>query len=250
LTSVKVVAVDDDPNVLHAIKAVLEPLGCEVVVFEDAASAAVSLRTEKVDGIFVDAQMPGANGFDLTKTVRESGANSRAPIVLLSDVDDAATMRKGFHAGATFFLGKPLTRERIYHLFNATRGAMLVEQRRHRRFPFRAAVKCGYSGKQLNLHCINLSESGMLLDSGGGMGLGQEFDLEFLVPPGPKPIMARARTVRQEPPDGVAIEFVTLRPEDRQALQRHLNAEADDWKSRPEKEGAGRASRSWSGAPA
>jgi CheY-like chemotaxis protein len=235
VTSVKVIAVDDDPSVLKAIKAVLEPLGCEVVMFEDAASATVSLRTQKVDGIFVDAQMPGANGFDLTKAVRESGANSRAPIVLLSDVDDAVTMRKGFHAGATFFLGKPLTRERIYHLFAAARGAMLVERRRHQHLPFRTAVKCGYSGKQLNLQSINLSESGMLLDSAGGMGLGQEFDLEFLIPPGPKPILARARTVRQEASDHVAIEFVTLRPEDQQVLQRHLNGDADDWKSGPGK---------------
>jgi len=250
LTSVKVIAVDDDPDVLKIIKAVLEPLGCEVMVFEDAASAAVSLRTQKVDGIFVDAQMPGTNGFDLTKTVRESGPNSRAPIVLLSDADDAAAMRNGFQAGATFFLGKPLTRERIYHLFNATRGAMIVEQRRHRRFPFRTAVKCEYSGKQLILQSINLSERGMLLDSSGGMDLGQEFDIEFLVPSGSKPILARARTLRQEPPDHLAIEFVTLRPEDRQALQHHLNGDADDRKPRPAKEGAGPSSSSWSGAPA
>jgi hypothetical protein len=159
-------------------------------------------------------------------------------------------MRKGFQAGATFFLGKPLTRERIYHLFNATRGAMMVEQRRHRRFPFRTTVKCGYSGKQLNLQSINLSESGMLLDSSGGMDLGQEFDVEFLVPPGPKPILARARTVRQEPPDHLAIEFVTLRPEDRQALQHHLNGDGDNWKSGPAKEGAGPSPRSLSGVPA
>jgi len=250
LTSVKVVAVDDDPDVLKTIKTVLEPLGCEVMVFEDAASAAASLRIQKVDGIFVDAQMPGTNGYDLTRTVRESGPNSRAPIVLLSDADNAAAMRHGFHAGATFFLGKPLTRERIYHLFNATRGAMIVEQRRHRRFPFCAAVKCEYSGRQMTLQSINLSESGMLLDSSGGMDLGQEIDIEFFVPPRSKPILVHARTIRQEPPNHLAIEFVTLRPEDREILQHHLGGDADDWKSKAAKEGSGLSSLSLSGAPA
>jgi len=227
LASLKVVFVDDDRSVLSEIKAMLEPLGCEVVAFEDAASAWVSLQTVKVDGIFVDMEMPGTNGLDLTRAVRESGPNSRAPIVLLSEVDDAATMRKGFQAGATFFLGKPLTRERVYHLFNATRGAMLVEQRRHCRYPFHTVVKCESAGKQLILESINLSEAGMLLDSAATLDLDQEFDLEFLVPTSPKPIQTRARTVHQEPPNHLAIEFVGLRREDLETLRRHLSGDDD-----------------------
>jgi len=207
-------------------------LGCEVIVFEDAAAALVTLQSQKVDGIFVDAQMPGKNGLDLTRAVRESGPNKRAPIVVLSDDGDATAMRKGFRAGATFFLGKPLTRERVYHLFNATRGAMIVEQRRHSRFPFRTAVKCGYSGRQLILESVNLSESGMLLDSAGAMNPGEELDLEFQVPLNPTPILARARTVRREPPDRLAVEFVSLRLEDRETLRRHLSGDADGAKSR------------------
>ena len=236
MTSVKVMVVDDDPKALRSMQAVLEPLGCEVLIAADAKEAERCLTTHKVDGIIVDAQMPGVDGFELTRSIRESRMNSRAPIVLLSEVDDAATMRKGFQAGATFFLGKPLTRERVYHLFNAARGAMIGEQRRHERFPFRTTVRCARGEEHFSLESINLSEGGMLLEPSGTMELDQEFDLEFAVPHGPKPIRARARALRKEPSDRLAVEFVSLDIEDRLALRHHLNGCADD--SRASKDGS------------
>ena len=61
---------------------------------------------------------------------------------MLTGEDDIDTMRRGFKAGVTFFAVKPPNRERCYHLFNAVRGAMETERRRHHRLPYHTPVTC------------------------------------------------------------------------------------------------------------
>ncbi len=63
----RIMAVDDEPDVLRTFKTLVEPLGYEVITIVDGREAAERLKSEKFDGIFVDAQMPHLDGFELTK---------------------------------------------------------------------------------------------------------------------------------------------------------------------------------------
>ena len=104
----RIMAVDDEPEVLKLLKMFLEPLGVEVLTMVDCREAVERLNRERFDAIFVDAQMPHLDGFGLTRRIRESPLNSGAPIVMVTEYDDVETMREGFNAGVTFFLGKPI----------------------------------------------------------------------------------------------------------------------------------------------
>src|SRR5579863_8923116 len=144
----KIMVVDDQPEILAVIKAMMEPLGCEILTLTESREAALRAKTHSFDAVFVDVRMPHMDGFDLTRSVRSSPMNGKVPIVMLTGSDDVQTMQLGFKAGATYFLGKPVSLERIQSLFNAVLGPMQTQKRKNARLPFKTMVNCcfGSSG--------------------------------------------------------------------------------------------------------
>ena len=220
--SLRILAIDDEPDILRAFKTLVEPLGYEVVTIPDSQEAARLLKNEKFVGIFVDAQMPNLDGFELTRLVRASPINATAPIVMITGHDDGETMRRAFKAGVTFFLGKPFTRDRVRGLFNAALGLLLNERRCSPRLPFRATVRCRWQDKEIKATSVNISESGMLLELTDEMPVGLEAEMEFLIPQASEPVRVRAKVARKENPDRVGIRFLSLTPAEKIAIQRYI----------------------------
>src|SRR5271157_3835465 len=103
----KILLVDDEPEVCRLVKTMVEPLGVEVRTSSDSREAALILQTEKFDGIMLDVAMPNLDGVELTRKIRASPPNQQVPIIMITGMDDVETMRRAFEAGATFFIGKP-----------------------------------------------------------------------------------------------------------------------------------------------
>jgi CheY-like chemotaxis protein len=222
----RILLVDDEAKVSELMKVMLEPLGCSVVTSADSREAAVELTKQEFDGVFVDVQMPHLDGFGLTKLIRTSGANARVPIVMLTALDDVETMRAGFKAGITLFLGKPFTGEKLRGLFNVLRGAMLTGRRRYARLPLGTTVNCTAGSQTLKLHSLNIGLGGMLLSHSGRLDVGQEVDLEFKLPKVTRLVKPRGRIVRKEPPDRIAVQFINVAPEDQEAIQSYVGGNA------------------------
>ncbi|MGA2631999.1 MAG: response regulator [Terriglobia bacterium] len=221
--ALKILVVDDEPAVLGVLKDLMEPAGFVVSAFADSREAAVRVEKEKFDAVFVDVRMPGMDGFELTRRVRASRSNSKVPIVMLTGHDDVETTRKGFQAGITFFLGKPITVEKLRGLLTVTRGAMLNEKRQYARLPLRTSVSCRAGDKQLKSVSLNISKGGMLLECSGGVAVGQEVELQFMFPQALQPLRPRARVIRWEAPNHMGVQFVALAPEERAAIQSYIN---------------------------
>jgi CheY-like chemotaxis protein len=220
-------AVDDDAGVLSLLKLQLESLGCEVVGVQDSREAVERLKVEKVDGLFVDVVMPHVDGFLLTQQARLSKLNRRVPIVMLTGMDDAETMRKGFNSGANFFLGKPFTRERVYNLMGATRGSMVREKQRYARLSYRTSVDCTWGAEQqkhLRSGSEDISEGGMMLTPAGALAVGQEFDVAFSLPNTSRPLRARALVAREAAPGVIGIQFLKLNEDDERDLLAYISA--------------------------
>ncbi len=62
----------------------------------------------------------------------------------------------------------------------------------------------------------------MLLEGSGEVTVGQEVDVEFLIPEAPEPVRARVKVVHKEDPDRIGIRFLTLRPTEKTAIQRYI----------------------------
>ena len=215
----KLLVVDDEPEVLKLLKTMLESFGCEVLATADSQGAAQRANREKFDAIFVDAWMPILDGFALTEQIRKSPSNSRVPIVMLTGSDDAQTMSRGFKSGVTFFLGKPFDTKKLFGLFKALRGTMLKEKRHRARVPLRTVVTCTVGKKHFRAGSLNIGEGGILLESSGGLEVGQIVDVLFTLPSIPQPLNPRAKAVRRESRDRIALRFVEFKPEQQKMLQ-------------------------------
>jgi CheY-like chemotaxis protein len=79
----------------------------------DSVEAARLIVTESFDAMFIDYLMPTHNGLQLTSMARKSPTNHATPIILITGYDDVDTRNKGAEAGATYFLPKPFTPDKV-----------------------------------------------------------------------------------------------------------------------------------------
>ena len=220
----KLMFVDDDPQVLELLRCLVEPLGCEVLTTADSQEAAERIRKEKLDGIFLDAQMPHLDGFELAQVVRHSASNSTIPIAMITGCDDAETMRKAFQAGVTSFIGKPVTPSRLSSLLMAMRGAILREKRRCERLPLSARVTWIFGNRRFESEGKNISEGGMLIEGWPLMPMGQELDLQFAMPKASRPLKPHVKVIRRELPNRVAVKFLYLDESELGVVLKYLSA--------------------------
>lgn len=102
-----ILVVDDEIGAQTLIGIMLERGGFSVTKAEDAKSALDVLRQANPDLIILDVMMPGMDGIELCKIIREQGRNE-TPILILSARSDAESIMKGMEAGATDYLPKPI----------------------------------------------------------------------------------------------------------------------------------------------
>jgi CheY-like chemotaxis protein len=218
----RILVIDSDPEVLKTTKGVIQSLGYEVLAIADAAQAAASITHRKFDGVFLDSRMSLEGGSAMIRHIRNSPTNNSVPIVMLAGVEDVETMRAGFRAGITFFMAKPPDVKQVSDILRLMRGVMLREKRSYVRLPLRTVVNCRTEHHEFTSGSLNLSEGGMLLDTSGGMAVGQEIELRFSLPPTPGQLNPRAQVIRREAPDRMAVQFLGLSSDDRQAVQAYI----------------------------
>ncbi len=223
--ALRLMVVDDDPEVLKWVEGVVEPLGYEVVVVEDGQEAARRVTQEKFDGVLLNADMPHVDSCALARRVRASPANRKSPIAMLNGAPGTAALQDAFNAGVTFFLEKPADGKPVRALLKAMHGAMVREKRDHIRVPVRIAVQWSTGGHDLGATSLDISVGGMLVELAENIALGEEGDLAFSVRRvnGRLGVRLRARVARKEPPNRVAFQFVELAaPEAEAALREFL----------------------------
>ena len=163
----KLLVVEDNLASLELMTEVFTSLKAEVRPISDSEKAVGAVNQEKFDGIFLDLEMPKLNGFDLARLIRKSSWNKSTPIVIVTGRDERQTMQDAFALGATFFLQKPVDRQKLSILFRTVSGGMLENRRKYIRAPIQADVACTVGSRTLRGICWNLSQGGMQVQVGG-----------------------------------------------------------------------------------
>ncbi len=180
--ALKVLVVEDDAPTLELMDEVLTSLKVEVHAVTDSEQAAGLVNQERFDGIFVDLQMPKVDGFELARRIRASSWNKSTPIVVVTGHDDTKTMQKAFAAGTTFFLQKPIDRQRLTNLFKAARGRMFENRRQFVRVPLQTEVICQVGDQTFRGTSLNISQGGILFEVGRSLSPGTTVRLSFRLP--------------------------------------------------------------------
>jgi len=105
---VKVLLVDDRPENLLALEAILEPLG-QILVRADSGPHALRCVLEmEFAAILLDVQMPGMNGFEVAEIIKSRERSRTIPIIFLSAISkEDAYVFKGYSMGAVDYVFKP-----------------------------------------------------------------------------------------------------------------------------------------------
>lgn len=117
---ISVLLVDDHPVVIEGLRKLLTTAGDIVVIGEahDASSALEQARNLKPDVILLDLRMPGANGVQATRRLREQEVASA--VIILTSYGDQAYVRQALEAGADGYLLKTTPSEELIAAIRST----------------------------------------------------------------------------------------------------------------------------------
>jgi two-component system KDP operon response regulator KdpE len=122
----RVLVVDDEPQIVRALKVVLREAGFEAVPAESVAEALDLAAVRPPEAAIVDLVLPDGDGIELTSTLRKW---SEMPILVLSAVGEEEQKVRALEAGADDYITKPFgTRELVARLNAALRRAAGQEE--------------------------------------------------------------------------------------------------------------------------
>lgn len=104
--SVKVVAVDDDPQVLAVLQTILSPWGFQTTTLEKPERLLDTLVSVQPDLLLIDVEMPEANGLEICRVLRADERWRQLPILFLSIYDGENIQHQAFNVGADDFVSK------------------------------------------------------------------------------------------------------------------------------------------------
>ena len=109
----KILVVDDTPANVKLLADRLSVKGYEIATASNGEEALEQVRTWGPDLILLDVVMPGLNGYDVCRRVRENPAMAMLPIIMVTALDPDEERIKGLEAGADDFLTKPVNQAEL-----------------------------------------------------------------------------------------------------------------------------------------
>jgi two-component system OmpR family response regulator len=117
MENVKVLIVDDEPNIRDLLSTSLRFAGFSVHAVGNGADAVNAAETGAPDIILLDVMLPDMNGFSVTKKLRSMGIN--APVLFLTARDETADKVTGLTVGGDDYMTKPFSLDEIVARINA-----------------------------------------------------------------------------------------------------------------------------------
>jgi DNA-binding response OmpR family regulator len=104
--AIRVLLIDDDVRLYELLKSYLEQNGCTVTVAPDGKRGLAALEVGTFDAVLLDVMMPGMDGIETCKRIRQK---SSIPIVMLTAKGDETDRVVGLELGADDYVAKPFS---------------------------------------------------------------------------------------------------------------------------------------------
>ena len=105
-----ILIVDDEPSARETLTAMLEGQGYQLELAINGFEALQTAERIRPDLILLDVMMPGMDGFETCRRLRSTPQLAEVPIIILTALDNHASLMKGIESGADDFLSKPVER--------------------------------------------------------------------------------------------------------------------------------------------
>jgi DNA-binding response OmpR family regulator/DNA-binding CsgD family transcriptional regulator len=122
-----VLVVDDSIDELTMISETLEGAGTTTLVARDGQSALAIVERVTPDAILMDAVMPGMDGFETCRRLKQKAAIADVPVIFMTGLSDTDHVLQGFEAGGVDYVTKPVVAEEFLariktHVANSRRA--------------------------------------------------------------------------------------------------------------------------------
>ncbi|CAN5609710.1 N/A [soil metagenome] len=108
MTGINVMVVDDDPNALDIVRTFLESKGYNVSTAKNGNEALAQLEDEQPALVLLDVMMPGMDGWEVARVIKNHPDFGSTRIVMLTARSDFADKHEGLRAGADDYIVKPI----------------------------------------------------------------------------------------------------------------------------------------------
>ncbi len=119
-----ILVVDDEPRMISFMRMNLEIEGCRVISATNGREALDRARDDLPDVILLDIMMPGMDGFEVLRRLRESSA---VPVIVLTAKDDEDDRIRGLELGADDYMGKPFSQRELVSRIRAVLRRHLIQ---------------------------------------------------------------------------------------------------------------------------
>ena len=114
-----VLIVEDDDAIRNNVARILRLEGYDVSVATNGIEGLERAQAVRPDVVLSDINMPGMDGFALVQALRADASFATTVVMLLTALDDRASMRRGMGSGADDYLAKPFTRVELLDALDA-----------------------------------------------------------------------------------------------------------------------------------
>src|SRR5260221_4609141 len=110
----KILVVDDTPQNVKLLGDLLMGRGAKVSPAVNGELALESIAKYPPDLVLLDVMMPGLNGYEVCRKIRDNAATALLPVVMCTSLDPHQERIKGIEAGADDFLSKPVNQPELF----------------------------------------------------------------------------------------------------------------------------------------
>lgn len=121
--SKQILIVDDTQTMREMVEFTLKQAGFSVSKAEDGQKGLEQAKTAQFDAVITDLNMPNMNGFELIRALRDMGNYKFTPILMLTTESDDSKKAEGKAAGATGWIVKPFSPEKLVSVVNKVTAA-------------------------------------------------------------------------------------------------------------------------------
>src|SRR5579871_4041434 len=109
----RILAVDDEPNIVRLIQVNLERHGYQVETANNGAQALAKIRQNRPDLLVSDVMMPEMDGFELLASIRRDPNLMDLPVIMLTAKAQDKDVLEGYKTGADMHLTKPFNPQEL-----------------------------------------------------------------------------------------------------------------------------------------
>lgn len=223
----KALLVDDVKLFIAMEKSLLNRQNLQIFTANSGPEAIIIHKKEQVDLILLDLNMPGMNGDEVCRIIRSDGSLKSTSIIMVTTSSKKEDIEICMNAGANDYITKPIN---ATELLNKVGKYLDIQHRQNLRVLSRIEVKAQKGNREFLSYAVNISISGMLIESSDDINMGDRIKGSLFLPGSFHAINVEGTIVRRvENGAGkmphYGVKFLNITEKDMEIIEKYVDSQ-------------------------